>query len=612
MAGPPTGPRAQETKVADMAEHKTEIRDGMRVDWDVPITMEDGVVLRADVFRPVAEGRYPVIMNHGPYAKGVAFQEGFSAMWKPLVADYPEILDGSTNAYQNWETVDPERWVPDGYAVIRVDSRGTGRSPGFLDIFSPREIRDYAACIEWAGTQSWSNGKVGLLGVSYYAVSQWLVAAQQPPHLAAIIPWEGATDYYREFTHHAGLLNEFVSTWYPAQVRAVQHGVGDRGPRNPNTGETIAGPETLTDDELAANRRDSPADLLAHPLNDEFYIERSADLPKITVPLLSAANWAHGLHTRGGLEGWAQASSEQKWLEVHGLGHVTEFYTAHGIDLQKRFFGHFLQGRDTGWDRQPPVELNVRHVDGSFELRAEQEWPLARTEWTKFYLHPADGSLSTETPADRSTAEFEALGEGLTFTTAPFTGRTEITGPAAARLVAASSTTDADLFLTVRVLDPQGRDIRFVSGLDPAGVVANGWLRASHRALDAERTLPHRPWHPHNALDPLVPGEAVALDIEIWPTSVVVPAGYRLAVTIQGRDFEFPGDGPWPESYGIQMKGQAIFLHRDPVDRPADVFGGVTTVVSGSEEPSFLLLPIIPQSPEHPEGVRRGPFPERG
>ena len=138
---------------------------------------------------------------------------------------------------------------------------------------------------------------------------------------------------------------------------------------------------------------------------------------------------------------------------------------------------------------------------------------------------------------------------------------------AAARLVVASSTTDADLFLTVRGLDPEGRDIRFVSALDPAGVVAHGRLRASHRALDAERTLPYRPWHPHGRLDPLTPGETAPLDIEIWPTSVVV----------QGRDFKFPGGGPWPQSYGVGMKGHAIFLHDDPDDRPDDAFGGVTT-----------------------------------
>jgi hypothetical protein len=144
-----------------VAQYKSEVRDGMRVDWDVPVPMEDGVILRADVFRPVAEGSYPVIMSHGPYAKGLSFQDGFPWAWTPLVADHPEVLAGSSGKYQVWETADPEKWVPDGYVCVRVDSRGAGRSPGYLDIFSPREIQDYYECIEWAGTQPWSNGRVG-------------------------------------------------------------------------------------------------------------------------------------------------------------------------------------------------------------------------------------------------------------------------------------------------------------------------------------------------------------------------------------------------------------------------------------------------------------------
>jgi len=146
-------------------QFRSEVRDGMRIEWDVPIRMEDGVVLRADVFRPVKEGRYPVIMTHGPYAKGLAFQEGYPGMWKTLSAKYPDAVAGSSNKYQNWETVDPEKWVPEGYVCVRVDSRGAGRSPGYLDIFSPRETRDYYECIEWAGVQPWSNGRVGLLGI---------------------------------------------------------------------------------------------------------------------------------------------------------------------------------------------------------------------------------------------------------------------------------------------------------------------------------------------------------------------------------------------------------------------------------------------------------------
>src|SRR5262249_28901999 len=141
-------------------------------------------------------------------------------------------------------------------------------------------------------------------------------------------------------------------------------------------------------------------------------------------------------------EAYWRVSSRHKWLEVHGLEHFTEFYTDDGVALQKRFFGHFLKNQDTGWDEQPPVQLNVRRVDGSFERRAEQEWPLARTRWTNLYVHPLGRGLSTEPPADPASVDFEALGGGLTFVSQSFTEATEITGPAVARLFVASSTTD--------------------------------------------------------------------------------------------------------------------------------------------------------------------------
>jgi putative CocE/NonD family hydrolase len=177
---------------------RTEDRDGMRITWHQPITMDDGLVVRADVFRPIQDGQFPVILTYGLYAKGLAFQDGYPMQWEKMIADHPEILEGSTNAYQNWETTDPERWVPHGYAIVRVDSRGAGWSPGFMAPNSAQEIDDLYQCIEWAGTQPWSNGKVGLLGISYYASNQWRVAGKHPPHLAAIIPWEGQNDRYRD------------------------------------------------------------------------------------------------------------------------------------------------------------------------------------------------------------------------------------------------------------------------------------------------------------------------------------------------------------------------------------------------------------------------------
>ncbi len=338
------------------------------------------------------------------------------------------------------------------------------------------------------------------------------------------------------------------------------------------------------------------AELRAHPLLDDYYRERTADLSKITVPVLSATNWAHNLHTRGGFEGYAGVASDQKWLEVHGLQHWVEFYTEYGVALQKRFFGHFLKGEDTGWTEQPPVALHVRRVDGSFSERAETEWPLARTRWTKFQLDLAGGRLTSDADTTERTARFDALGEGLTFWTEPLADGIELTGPAAATLRVASTTTDADLFLTLRVQDPDGTDVTFASAMDPHGVVGLGWLRSSLRALDHDRSLPFRPWHTFGAAAPLTPGEPVDLQVEIWPTSVVIPAGYRLGVSVQGRDFEFPGEGPWPSAYGVSMRGNGIFVHTDPHDRGSEVYAGTTTLHSGGDHPSYLLLPVIPSS----------------
>lgn len=363
----------------------------MHIERDVAVPMSDGLVLRADVFRPDdVDEPVPVILTMGPYGKGLPWREAhFAASWQRLVAQNPEIFDGSSGEYMVWETVDPERWVPAGYAVVRVDSRGAGRSPGVLDIFSPQETRDFYDCIEWAGTQSWSTGKVGLCGISYYAMNQWWVAGLQPPHLSAMIPWEGANEYYREFARHGGIAsNGFITSWYRRQVESVQH--GKPGLRDPWLDDSVTGPEALAQADLDANRVDTYGDLLARPLDGEFYRVRSADFSRIVTPLLSAANWAgFGLHERGNFEGFLNSASPQKWLEVHGGRHEEWFYTPYGVALQQRFMDHFLKGIDNGWDAEPRVWLHMRYaLDGHFELRKEHEWPLARTRWTPLYLTP--------------------------------------------------------------------------------------------------------------------------------------------------------------------------------------------------------------------------------
>jgi predicted acyl esterase len=581
---------------ADPLQARSEIRDGMRIDWDVPIAMDDGLVLRADVFRPMEEGRYPVILTYGPYAKGLAFQDGYPSAWERMVAKHPDVAAGTTNKYQNWEVVDPEKWVPHGYACVRVDSRGCGCSPGYVDHFSPRETQDFFDCIEWGGVQPWSNGKVGLNGVSYYGINQWHVASLQPPHLAAMCIWEGAADWYRDMTHHGGILSTFWANWYDMQVKTVQYGAGERGGRSRVHGGLVCGPETLSAEELAANRCDFGAEILSHPLDGAYHRARSPDWSKVTVPFLSAANWGgQGLHPRGNFEGFLRAASAHKWLEAHGIEHWTHFYTDYGRELQLRFFDHFLKGLDNGWDGEPEVRLQVRHPGERFEERHENEWPLARTRWTKLYLDPAALSLRADPPITEGGLSFEALGEGLTFLTPPLATDTEITGPSAAKLFVSSTTTDADIFLVLRVFSADLKEIVFQGAIDPHTPIAQGWLRASHRKLDPELSTPYRPYHTHDEAQPLNPGEPVELDIEIWPTSIVVPAGYRIALSVRGKDYEYGGgSGGRLSNFKNELTGCGPFLHNDPRDRPADVFGGTTTLHVSTDLAPYLLLPIIP------------------
>jgi len=578
-----------------MGSPASELRDGMRIDWDAPIPMDDGLTLRADVFSPPEPGLYPVILSYGPYAKGLAFQEGYPSAWQRMVAEHPDVAHGSTNQYQSWEVVDPEKWVPGGYVCVRVDSRGAGRSPGFIDHFAPRETRDLYNCIEWAAVQQWSNGKVGLNGISYYGINQWHVASLQPPHLAAMRVWEGAADWYRDMTHHGGILCTFWANWYDMQVTTVQYGRGERGPRSRVTGELVCGDETLSDRELYANRCDFGDEILAHPLDDDYHKARSPRWERITVPLLSTANWGgQGLHPRGNFEGFVRAASTDKWLEAHGIEHWTHFYTDYGVALQKRFFAYYLKGEKNGWDKQPRVQLQVRHID-RFVERHEGEWPIGRTRWTRLYLDPAGHALRPEPPKSAGSARYAALGDGLTFMSAPFEQETEITGPLAARLFLSSTTADADVFLVFRVFTPDLREVVFMGAIDPHTPVGQGWLRASHRKLDPRLSTEYRPYHTHDLRQPLDPGEVVQLDVEIWPTSIVVPAGHRVALSVRGRDYEWQNStGARLSNFKNELRGCGPFLHDDPRDRPPEVFGGDNTLHAGPGRESYVLIPVIP------------------
>lgn len=547
------------------------------VEKDVPIRLRDGAVIYCDVLRPDCAEKVPALMNIGPYQK--------DKLWRP-----PADLEEKANPYLSWETANPEWWCPRGYALVRVDSRGSGKSPGLSDPNSYQEGVDFYDAIEWAAKQPWCSGNIGTLGVSYHANCQWRVANLQPPSLKAILPWEGRADLYRDQAYHGGIFAMgFISSWHNTQT--AHHLLGRPREYNPN-----------------AFRNDMLWNWMSNNLDSEYWRVRSAQWEKITVPVFSAGNWGgFSLHLRGNLEGFVNAASKHKKLRVHTGSHFHPFHAEEGRIDQLRWFDYWLKGIDTGIMDEPPVKIEVR-TGGStkpYEFRFENEWPLKRTQWTKMHLNieraqgadidSVEGALSTQAPAQESKLSYSASGVtkagvassstalmlaaqnkmGVAFETPPLAEDTEVTGPLMLNLWVSSSTEDMDIMVTLRNIDVDGKDVCEVGQQGQSvPAVTKGWLRASHRKLDPARSLPYRPFHAHNERQWLKPGEIVECQVEIWPTCMVFKKGHRIRLDIQSRD-----------GAGSQMYGH---YHADYN------LGAENTIYSGGDKPSYLLLPVIP------------------
>ena len=536
------------------------------VEKDVSIPLRDGTVLYGDIFRPDGgDERFPVIMNIGPYQK--------DRLWVP-----PPDLEEAPNPYMNWETANPLWWCPRGYALLRVDTRGSGKSPGRSEPSSYQEAVDCHDCIEWVARRPWCNGNVGTLGISYHAAFQWRVAGLQPPSLKAIIPWEGRADQYRYQAYHGGIFAMgFIAAWHNRNT--ALHLLGR--PRSYN-------PDSFHNDMLWHYMRND--------LDSEFWRKCSARWDRIRVPLYSVGNWGgFSMHLRGNTEGFMNAASKHKKLRIHTGTHFHPFHSAEGRTDQLRFMDYWLKGLDTGIMDEPPVKLEIR-TGGSrkpYGFRFENEWPLARTQWTKLHLRidraasedPAavEGALVPSAPAGAASVTYRASApsrpgkepRGVSFETAPMEKDTEITGPIVLNVWVSSTSEDMDIFATLRNIGPDGRDVCEMGQQgDAVPCVTKGWLRASHRRLDPERSLPYRPYHAHDERLWLAPGEIVECQVEIWPTSMVFQKGHKLRLDI----------GP------VDGVGSLYFTHFH-----ADYnFGATNTVHAGGDKASYLLLPVIP------------------
>lgn len=549
---------------------------GMIIEKDVEIPMRDGVRLKADVFRSKGRGKFPVIINLGSYQK--------DKHWVP-----PPDLEEKDNPYMNWETVNPLWWIPRGYIAVRVDGRGSGKSPGQTDPFSLQEALDFHDSIEWSARQPWCSGNVGTLGISYYAMTQWFVANLKPPSLKVMIPWEGAADMYRDFAYHGGIFCfGFVGNWYNNHM--AHHLLGKPQQHNPDT--------------FAKH-------WLWHFLRDSFdrgaYHDRQANWDNLDIPLYSVGNWSGmGLHLRGNTEAFVRAKSKHKKLRIHAGTHYHPFYAEEARRDQLRFFDYGLKGKKNGVMNEPPVKLLIRTGDGKgYKFRYENEWPLARTQWAKMYLQrakpavragePVEGSLTTARPKTRRAVSYSASGMtkagvasaswtstalagslprmGVSFETAPFTEAIEITGPINLVLWVSSTTEDMDIFATLRNIDPSGKDVWEIGQQQQPVPIAKGWLRVSHRKLDPKLSLPYRPYHTHNERLLLKPNQIVQVQVEVWPTCMVFKLGHRLRLDMQPRD-------------GV---GSAPYTHYS-----GDYNTGDNTIHTGGGMASHLLLPVIP------------------
>jgi uncharacterized protein len=569
---------------------------GMAFDHNTPVTMTDGVPLRVNIYRPDKAGRYPVLMLMGPYGKDTKYADApaYKASWAKLLAKYPDLCKKSSCRYLRFEAPDPERWVQDGYIVIAADSRGAGASPGMLDPLSPREIEDYATLITWASHQAWSTGKVGLVGTSYHAINQWLVAARQPEGLAAILPWEGAFDYYREIAFTGGIPNVAAwKFWWEHQVVTDQHGDAASPLVDTITGQRSTG--EVRSPELLKQDRVGPVDAwLSQPLDGAFYQERTPDPSRIVVPLLCVGNW----------EGWSEkgyvaAASKAKWLRIETGDHLTPFYSEESLAVQKRFFDHFLKGQKNGWESEAPVMVQVRRPDGTSWQKAAA-WPLPNTQADRYYLDAGDGGMSpANSNASASEKSYQAMGEEVTFKTEPFTEDVNFTGPTMAKLWVRSSTSDMDIFATLRLIDPEGRDLTFVGNTNPRVPLVNGLLRVSRRAIDPAKSTEFEPYHPNLTVEPMTPGQIYEVDVNFqYPLSIVVPKGYRLALTVAGKDWQFAPNRQTVTSKDYEepnAQNTGLFYTEHPNRDPA-LFNGTSTIVTGAGHASYVVLPHVPAS----------------
>ncbi len=545
---------------------------------DVPVKLRDGTIIYTDIFRPVDDAKHPAIMAWSPYGKEIGGQ------WLDDVPNRSGVPLNATSDLQKFEAADPAYWVAHGYVIINPDSRGAYNSEGNLNYWGSQNALDGYDTIEWAAKQSWSNGKIGMSGNSWLTVSQWFIAGEQPPHLAAIAPWEGFVDHFRETANRGGIPNPVF-------------------------------PEAIFDTFTSKNLiEDQPRMIVTHTLLDAYWKDKIAKLHNINIPAYVVASYTNPVHTHGTFKGFRDIPSKNKWLRVHNTNEWFDYYQSENVEDLRKFFDRYLNDEQNGWENTPRVRISV--LDPGHEdviNRVENEFPLARTKYRKLFLQ-SDNKLSDKPQKISATASYDVSSENPRETfTLTFDKDTELTGYMSLHAyVEADGSDDMELHVTVEKLDAQGN--RIPDKMTEQPIQAEGYLRVSQRALEKNLSTPFELVLKHEREDLLQTGQVVPVDIAIWPMGMIYHAGEKLCLTIEAyrppsinsipqfgsAKITIPKNGyTYNPNDKVEMRtvgGNATFVPypEDVITPPPSRNKGRHVIHFGGKYKSFLLVPEIP------------------
>jgi predicted acyl esterase len=522
---------------------------------DTLITLRDGTKLYADVFRPAGTGKFPVVLAWSPYGKSGGTHPKNFDLFKLLGVDQRR-----HSGLGKFEGPDPAYWCAHGYAVCNPDARGVFDCDGDGLMVGQQEGEDCYDVIEWLGAQGWSNGQVGMCGNSYLAISQWFAAAERPPHLAAIAPWEGMSDLYRDLVRRGGMPDlAFAAQW--ATAWAGKH-----------------------------QREDLVAEAERYPLRNELWESKSARLENITVPAYVVASYSNSIHTPGTFRGWRHIRSTEKWLRIHNTMEWPDFNDEANLEDLRRFFDHYLRGEDNGWLDTPRVRYAMMDLEGHDRLNVPaSRFPPEGFTSARYFLDGDARALTRVAPAKALAASYDAVAErtGVSFTVR-FDAETEVAGYPKVRLwVEADGSDDLDLFVLLEKLNAAGERLEqfnvpnhgpVMDSLTREGASilkykgSNGRLRVSLRHLDEAASTDEVPVHSFDRVEKLAPGAIVPVELDLFPVGLALHPGEQLRLVISGYNLQ---GGAMPN------RGTVV-----PENR------GRHLIHTGGEYASYLQLPV--------------------